>query len=312
MERDKIVKDENSSIDTQSAQNNKEKIKRILNKIPYKNKKFWFIVGGVFFVCLLAGVISYIVSPKYDYEKIDVKGKTIGEACEIVKQHGWIVDGVLGGNDATDCYNEKYIARGANYNEKTKKVAILYTLPQIEDEEIIGLSANDACKKLKEAGWRVEIRQNVPGNYEIIGSCGGVESKVEGTTYEEDSLRVKLFVASTGQQRETKTETETETETETGAESKPQAQSSSSSSSEWKQLLKDYEAWVDKYIAFMKKYKNASASDLASMMSDYSSLMSDMATWSEKTKNMQNKLSGSDLTEYISTLSRITQKLSSI
>lgn len=62
----------------------------------------------------------------------------------------------------------------------------------------------------------------------------------------------------------------------------------------------------------MKKYKNASTSDLASMMSEYSSLLSDLTSWSEKAENMQDKLSGDDLIEYINTLSRITQKLSSI
>lgn len=87
--------------------------------------------------------------------------------------------------------------------------------------------------------------------------------------------------------------------------------SSSSSSSNWKQLLKDYESWVDDYVSFMSKYKNADSSQMASMLSDYTKLLSEMTEWSEKMDEMEDDLSGSDLTEYINTLSRITQKLNS-
>lgn len=86
---------------------------------------------------------------------------------------------------------------------------------------------------------------------------------------------------------------------------------SSSSSANWKQLIKDYEAWVDDYIAFMKKYKDADSSQLSSMMSDYSKLMSDMSEWSKKMDDMEDELSGNDLTEYLKELTRITQKLNS-
>ena len=85
--------------------------------------------------------------------------------------------------------------------------------------------------------------------------------------------------------------------------------SSSSGSVSWKQLLKEYEDWVDDYVEFMKKYKDADSSDLASMLSDYYALLADMTAWSEKVDNMKDDLTGSDLTDYISELSRITQKL---
>lgn len=111
---------------------------------------------------------------------------------------------------------------------------------------------------------------------------------------------------------EAKAKAEAEEKTKTESSQSNASSNATSSSSEWKQLLKDYEAWVDKYIAFMKKYKNASATELAGMMSEYSSLMSDMTAWSEKVNNMEDNLSGSDLTEYLNTLSRISQKLSSI
>ncbi len=84
----------------------------------------------------------------------------------------------------------------------------------------------------------------------------------------------------------------------------------SNSNYEWKEFLADYEAWVDDYVAFMKKYK-ANPTDF-SLLTDYAKMSAKAIEWSNKASDMQENLSPTELTEYMQTLSRITQKLTSI
>lgn len=106
--------------------------------------------------------------------------------------------------------------------------------------------------------------------------------------------------------------TESASSSTSSSSSSSSSSTSSSTSSDWKQLIKDYESWVDDYTTFMKKYKDADSSQLSSMMSDYTKLLSDMTDWTEKMEDMEDNLSGSDLTEYLKELTRITQKLNSV
>ncbi len=82
---------------------------------------------------------------------------------------------------------------------------------------------------------------------------------------------------------------------------------------EWKQFLKDYEEWVDKYIEITKKYKD-NPTDM-SILSDYTSMMSELTEWYDKTDEMQSELesaSPGELAEYSSELARIAAKLSKV
>jgi len=87
-----------------------------------------------------------------------------------------------------------------------------------------------------------------------------------------------------------------------------QASNNSTSSSEWKQFLKDYEAWVDDYIRIYEKY-TSNPTDLTIMV-DYFEQLEKMVEWSEKADTIQGDLSVSDLTEYMKTITRIMTKLS--
>ena len=80
------------------------------------------------------------------------------------------------------------------------------------------------------------------------------------------------------------------------------------SSTNWKQFLKDYEKWVDSYISVYNKYK-ANPSD-PSLLSDYTALAAKASEWASKASEIQDDLSGSDLTEYTKTMNRIMQKIS--
>ena len=87
----------------------------------------------------------------------------------------------------------------------------------------------------------------------------------------------------------------------------------SSSSAEWRQFLKEYEEWVDKYIVVYNKYKS-NPSDL-SILSDYTDMAAQLVEWSEKTENVQKELesaSSEELAEYSKELLRIAGKMTEI
>ena len=76
----------------------------------------------------------------------------------------------------------------------------------------------------------------------------------------------------------------------------------------WKQFLKDYEAWVDSYIAIVSKYK-ANPTDV-SIFSDYSKMISEMSDWSESADELDAQLQDTAAyLEYSSELIRIAGKI---
>ena len=77
---------------------------------------------------------------------------------------------------------------------------------------------------------------------------------------------------------------------------------------EWKQFLKDYEAWVDDYIAIVKKYKD-NPSDMT-ILSDYTEMVSEMADWTERADEIELELEDTSAAiEYSAELLRIAGKL---
>lgn len=78
----------------------------------------------------------------------------------------------------------------------------------------------------------------------------------------------------------------------------------------WREFLKDYEAWVDDYIAFMNKY-NANPADLT-LLADYATMMSEYAEWADKVDKMDDNLSDTEALEYAAELSRIATKLTTV
>lgn len=82
----------------------------------------------------------------------------------------------------------------------------------------------------------------------------------------------------------------------------------STSSTDWRQWLKDYETWVDKYIATYQKYKNNPTD--ASLVSEYTKLAAEASEWAEKANDVKTDLSASDATEFANTYARILEKIS--
>lgn len=88
---------------------------------------------------------------------------------------------------------------------------------------------------------------------------------------------------------------------------------SASTGSDWQQFLKEYEAWADEYVAFLKKYKDNPSNP--SFISEYTKLIGETSEWLEKSKKYEDSLkdlSTNDLSEYMKTITRISEKMSSI
>ena len=60
--------------------------------------------------------------------------------------------------------------------------------------------------------------------------------------------------------------------------SKPETENSVDA--EWKQFLKEYESWVNKYAEIVKKYKE-NPSDI-SILSDYTKMMGELTKWATR------------------------------
>jgi hypothetical protein len=83
---------------------------------------------------------------------------------------------------------------------------------------------------------------------------------------------------------------------------------SDNSSYDWKQYLKDYEEWVDLYIAWVKKAnKNPDDTEL---WGDYADMMAKATEFSGKASEIESELTGSDLMEFTEAYLKIMQKYS--
>ena len=79
---------------------------------------------------------------------------------------------------------------------------------------------------------------------------------------------------------------------------------------EVRDMLDAYEATMDEYVAFMQRYGNADASDMAAMMADYADMMARYAEFAEKIDALgESELSDAELAYYMEVTSRVSQKL---
>lgn len=77
---------------------------------------------------------------------------------------------------------------------------------------------------------------------------------------------------------------------------------------ELKEFLDSYEACINEYVDFMKKY--TSSDDVMGMLADYTNIMSKYADFTKKMDNInEDDLTGADLAYYVEVTSRCTQKM---
>lgn len=89
--------------------------------------------------------------------------------------------------------------------------------------------------------------------------------------------------------------------------------SETSGEPEWKQFLKDYEAWINKYIEITEKYKN-NPSD-TTILTDYTEMLAELVQWQTKAEELQTELenaSPSEVAEYSAELIRIAGRIAEI
>lgn len=180
-----------------------------------------------------------------------------------------------------------------------------------EKVDVNGMTISEACSALREKGWTISSVDGINNNHATESSDCSDTSHIATYVsyykqYSEDETTPKCAI---------KFNSDVEYKEEDDSESKDSSDTNSSNSTpssentSWKEVLTDYEAWVDKYVAFMKKYKNASSSDVASMMSDYSDMLAKQAEWTEKIDKLDDELEGDDLSYYLEVTARCNAKM---
>ncbi|MGM9614209.1 MAG: DUF6591 domain-containing protein [Oscillospiraceae bacterium] len=77
---------------------------------------------------------------------------------------------------------------------------------------------------------------------------------------------------------------------------------------EFKEMLDEYESFMDGYIEFMQEYENSD--NPIGMMADYARLMADYASFAEKMDEIdEDALSAPDYAYYVEIMSRVSQKM---
>jgi len=132
------------------------------------------------------------------------------------------------------------------------------------------------------------------------------DSTEEDTTEEEDASEEDVESSEIfSDEVDHPTESNDTEENESADES---TEETSDGDEEWRQFLKDYEAWVDNYVEIVKKY-NENPADL-SILADYTKLVSEMSDWTERADEIEAELEDtSAATEYAAELLRIAGKL---
>lgn len=100
-----------------------------------------------------------------------------------------------------------------------------------------------------------------------------------------------------------------EPEREPAAEKKEKK--SSGVDPDFKETMDEYEAFMNDYVDFMKKYENSD--DTASMMVDYGKMMAQYAEFTEKIDNIdEDELSDADYAYYMKVTGRVTEKMAEL
>ncbi len=85
----------------------------------------------------------------------------------------------------------------------------------------------------------------------------------------------------------------------------------SGDSAEWKEFLKDYEKWVDDYIAIVKRQKE-NPTDIT-ILTEYTKMLADLTKWTEKADKIAKSIEGTnDALEYSKEVLRIAGKLAEV
>ena len=194
--------------------------------------------------------------------------------------------------------------------------------PDFPEVDVAGMTVKEACKKIKAAGWPKVTVSGTYGSWGVRDSnCNdkhtasyasytnkderwGLDSSAEIVydigNYDDLTDSEKAEYKSLEENSSSNSENPSDSDTTVG----------DNSSDNWRKALKDYEAYVDEYVAFMKKY-NANPDD-ATLMNQYGKMLDKLNDYTDSLKKVEGNLSGDDLKEYNKTMTRIAEKLTSV
>ena len=309
---DDNMKAEQSKVST-SVESNRSFMQK--KKTNPKMKIGVIVVAGIVLLAIVLAVVLAITGSnnaqesqkdEHSYEQYDLKGLTVADACEKAKGAGWEVNRVVAreGDDKTDCYNEEIIVTYYDYYDYNHSVTIYFGEKKTEEEK------KSECES--------------SGKWYRDGQCKTEEEWENDYAWKNAHAACKKY----GANAYAKTLTDcyvgndyqgpvdgqpADNSSSSSSESNSTNESNTSSNATWRQVLSEYEAWMNKYIDFMAKYKNTTDNSARiSMMSEYSTLMTEMSEWTQKLDSVKGNLSTSDLNEYVQALTRINQRLSEI
>lgn len=101
----------------------------------------------------------------------------------------------------------------------------------------------------------------------------------------------------------------TSTVTEKPQETEPPVALNSAIRPDFKEAMDSYEAFMDEYVEFMKKYKNADAMDMLGMLSQYTDFMQKYSDFSDKMDKWESDMNDAELTYYLEVTARVNKKL---
>lgn len=192
----------------------------------------------------------------------------------------------------------------------------------------------DACK---EEGFTVDYNGS-SSSYFAEDSKGNSISLFYDEDEKEMSIRINAYeeeeedTSSSGKDDETNTDTEdtsssdegntTNTDTTSSDDENNEANTdteapsdetpTASNDTEFRAWVDSYEAFMNEYVDFMKKYSESDGTDL-SLLSDYATYMSKYAEYIEATENVsEDELSVEDYQYFLAAQTRVLQKLSEV
>lgn len=193
-----------------------------------------------------------------------------------------------------------------------------------EIPNVMSINYTEAETVLKENGFKVtaveadasSVLANIASNNRSVkkGEVFKINNSISPTYYEiTKDKKVTIYYAKDDYVYEKPVEETSQPATDSAQTENTDA--STASTEAWKQFLKDYEAWTDKYIEFMKKYK-ANPTDIT-LISEYGKFAAETVEWAEKAKKYENELNQGNVSpeiiqEYFDTLARITKKITEV
>lgn len=175
-----------------------------------------------------------------------------------------------------------------------------------EEYDLTGLTIKEACEKARGAGWKVDRVIEIEGS----GKTDCYKENVIVTDYYYWDYDKTVTICYGEKQTEEEKKAASSSSSNASSSNTSSNNGASSSNSNWRQVISEYEAWVNDYVDFMKKYNNSS--NKSAMLSDYSRLLSEMTEWTQKVEGIQDEMTTSDMNEYLQMLTRINQKLSEL